>query len=193
MAAILKLGDIEADPVRFDREAVGALIESGAADLLGRFEMIDGVLIQMSPMYDPHAVALSELMRFFLNGLPRDLKVLTDPAIFLTDRLMLAPDIAILPRGVACQQAAGSELMLVVEIADTTVGRDVRHKPKLYGMHGVPECWVLDLPSRKLHIHRDAGPEGYRSVEAQDWHTPASPLFAADLVLDLSDVLKDIG
>jgi Uma2 family endonuclease len=193
MVAILKLGEIEADPVLFDRETVGFLIESGAADALGRFEMIDGVLIQTSQMYDAHAVALSELMRFFLNALPRDLKVLTDAAIFLEDRLMLAPDIAILPRSVVSQEASGPDLKIALEIADTTAARDLRYKPGLYGTHGVPEYWMVDLKRRMLHLHREPGPDGYGSVAAQDWDTPASPLFAPDLTLHLSDILKDIG
>lgn len=193
MVAILKLGEIEADPVLFDRETVGFLIESGAADALGRFEMIDGALIQMSPMYDTHAVALSELMRFFLNALPRDLKVLTDAAIFLEDRLMLAPDIAILPRSVVSQEASGRDLKFALEIADATAARDLRYKPGLYGTHAVPEYWMVDLKRRMLHLHREPGSDGYGSVAAQDWDAPASPLFAPDLALHLSDILKDIG
>lgn len=60
-------------------------------------------------------------------------------------------------------------------------------------MRGVREYWVVDLNNRKLHVHRDPGPEGYGARVAQAWDVAASPLFAPEMVLDLSSILRDLG
>jgi Uma2 family endonuclease len=57
------------------------------------------------------------------------------------------------------------DILLVVEVADTTVAFDRHTKLPLYARHGIPEAWLVDLPAGILEIHREPGEGGYGQIE----------------------------
>ena len=54
-------------------------------------------------------------------------------------------------------------MLLIVEVADTTLAFDTTTKASLYARHGIPEVWVLDVQDRAILAFRDAGARDYRS------------------------------
>jgi Uma2 family endonuclease len=58
----------------------------------------------------------------------------------------------------------GDELLLAIEIADTSAAFDLSRKALLYAAACVPEYWVLDLPRRRLVVHREPSETGYRLI-----------------------------
>jgi Uma2 family endonuclease len=90
--------------------------------------------------------------------------------------------------------AQPGNLALVLEVADTTLQFDLTVKAGLYARAGIVEYWVLDLTGRRLIVHRDPEPGGYRSVfaysESERVAPQASPqheLLVADISLDGSN------
>ena len=69
-----------------------------------------------------------------------------------------------------------SDLRLVVEISDTTLGFDLTTKAELYARAGIVEYWVVDIAARRLIVHRDPREGRYRSVTAYGEHEILSPL-----------------
>jgi len=68
----------------------------------------------------------------------------------------LEPDIAVLKENspdYETRHPQGSELLLIVEVAETSLSRDTTTKRDLYARAGVPEYWVLDLESRRVVVH----------------------------------------
>ena len=70
------------------------------------------------------------------------------------------------------------DLLLLVEIADTTLRFDVTVKAALYARAGVIEYWVLDVVGRRLLVHRDPRAGAYADITVYDEHERVSPLAA---------------
>ena len=56
------------------------------------------------------------------------------------------------------------DVMLVIEVADTSVAYDRHTNMPLYARAGIPESWLVNLPDAVIDVHRDPGPHGYRAV-----------------------------
>ena len=82
--------------------------------------------------------------------------------------------------------ARPSDVLLAIEVADTTLVRDRDVKLPLYARHGVPEAWLVDIEGRRLSVHRDPGPDGYASVTVADDLAALSPERLDGVTLDLS-------
>ena len=120
----------------------------------------------------------------------RDMKGATDVAIFLDDRVMLAPDFAVLPKNILTQDARGNDLLLAVEVADSSIERDLGLKANLYSHYGVAELWVVDIPGERLHVHREPASQGYGLISVHDWSETLSPLALPDANITLSEVIE---
>src|SRR5262249_2651056 len=102
------------------------------------------------------------------------------------------PDLAVLkPRQDFYREAQPSpaDLLLVVEVAESSLAYDRRVKGPLYARYGVPEVWLIDLPNQQIHFYRDPAGEQYREVSSTS--TPGSISIAAlaGVFIDLSQVL----
>lgn len=71
-----------------------------------------------------------------------------------------------------------ADLLLVVEIANTTLGFDLTTKARLYARAGIADYWVLDVPGRRLIVHRYPSGGEYRSVSSYDEEESVAPLAA---------------
>jgi Uma2 family endonuclease len=192
MAAMLKFGETELKPARITGDMFLALIESAPMDELKYAELIDGVLVDMTPANSRHGQAHADIVSAVLTALPEGYNAFIDPILRLDPYSLVGPDIAVLRKGDIPEDSPPERFLFCIEVADTSLSHDLHRKAELCGIGGVPDYWVVDLNNRKLHIHRDPGPDGYRSVSAQGWEVPASPLFAPGLTLDLAAILKDI-
>lgn len=193
MAAVLRIDDVEMPPARVTGEVMRALLETDLAGAFERMELIDGVLIEMTPARNPHAIAHAEIAFALRAAVPEGTGVLIDPRLYLGTDSMLGPDIVVARAGLGDAELAPEDILLTVEIAAATLEKDIGRKAALYGTHGVPEYWVVDLVSRRLHVHREPGAQGYGSVTVQDWAEPARARFDGAPELDLASILRDIG
>jgi Uma2 family endonuclease len=75
---------------------------------------------------------------------------------------------------------APADILLLVEVSDTTLSFDLGRKALLYARHGVADYWVVDAKTRETHVHRGPGPDGYASVTLIPPNEAAAPL-APDL------------
>jgi Uma2 family endonuclease len=144
----------------FTREEVNRLEESGV--LTGRYELLEGELIDKMGQNPPHAWALHRVYAWLIRvfGVER-LRNQVPIEVAESDRRRNdpQPDIAVLAEArteYARRQPRGDELTLLVEVADTSSRFDLTVKAALYARAGVPEYWVLDLSRRTLVIHRGA-------------------------------------
>jgi len=73
-----------------------------------------------------------------------------------------------------------ADLLLVVEISDTTLYFDITTKAALYARAGIPDYWVLDINGRRMLVHRDPQDGRYTSVVAYNIDESVSPLAAPE-------------
>lgn len=175
-------------PAKLDKRAMMALIEAGVFENR-RVEMIDGMVVEMSPADDPHGGAVFAIgVAFGIEPAP-GLKGVSDGALYLSEDLMFAPDITIIPRTLLIEKAKGEDIRLLIEVSDSSLENDLGNKAKLYAAHGVPEYWVVDLEKRKLHRHLDPNTDGYADIAALEWSDPVRPHLIPGCEIRLSEVL----
>ncbi|MCC6472670.1 MAG: Uma2 family endonuclease [Burkholderiales bacterium] len=166
----------------------------GEAGILGRedrIELIDGELVNMAPIGKVHASRVNRLDRLLQRAVGEDVLVWVQSPISLPPRSEPQPDIALLrarPDDYASALPVAADVLLVIEVADSSLAYDRDVKLGLYARHGIPECWILDIEHRKLQIYREPTLEGYRATLEPGPADPISPQAAEEIVLRVDDL-----
>ena len=132
----------------------------GEAGILGpsdRVELIAGEIIDMSPIGAMHAALVDMLARHFGRRAGRSLVVRCQNPLRLDDLSEPEPDLAILRPRADCYTTAhpeAADVLLVIEVADTSLAYDLGTKVPLYARHGIPEVWVIDAATRRTRLFR---------------------------------------
>jgi Uma2 family endonuclease len=140
--------------------------EAGVFAPEARLELIEGEIIEMAPIGSPHAGTVAILGRL-LDRAAAELALLwVQNPLVVGDRSVPQPDLALLkPRvdSYTRSHPTAADVLLVVEVADTTLAFDVGTKIPLYARAGIAEVWIVDLQARALHVFRDPSASGYRT------------------------------
>ena len=140
--------------------SVDAFHRMGETGILGpqdRVELIDGEIIDMSPIGVLHAAIVARLASHFSQRLGPIGVVWCQNPLRLDDISEPEPDIAILrPRADFYMTAhpGAADVLLVIEVADTSLAYDLGTKVPLYARHGIPEVWVIDAATRHTRVFR---------------------------------------
>jgi Uma2 family endonuclease len=141
----------------------------GEVGILGpddRVELIAGEIIDMSPIGSLHAALVARLASTLGQRVGETAIIWTQNPLALDDTSQPQPDLTLLrPRAdfYAAAHPGPADVLLVIEVADTTLAFDLDVKVPLYAAAGVPEAWVIEAASRRTHVFRR--PDGGRYVE----------------------------
>lgn len=165
---------------------VERMVEVGLVAPDERHELVAGELRPMSPKGARHEIVKRDLVRRLNRGLPDGIGVVPEAGWRLGDLLYLEPDILVYPEAVPFERIRGTDALLVVEIADTTLGYDLGAKARLYAAEGVAEYWVVDARSGETHVFTAPRPDGFSDVRVQGPGTRLRPalLPAIDLCVE---------
>lgn len=154
---------------RFTRAEVECLLDTGF--FVGqRYELIDGDLIDKMGQRPPHASTIGLVQHWLLSFLEDDrvrVQLPIETAGADRERSVPEPDLAVLRElkpEYQQRHPRGDELLLAVEVADTSAAFDLSRKAILYARAGVPEYWVVDLVRRMLVVHRQPDGTQYRHI-----------------------------
>jgi len=157
-----------------------------------RVELIDGEIVQMSPIGRRHASRVGKLS----NKLARELGDLAivwpQNPIHLTDQAEPEPDVTLLrprPDFYDGKDPDAGDVLLVIEVADSSLDYDRRVKAPLYARHEIPDYWLVNLVDGHVAVYRDPAPDGYRSVQLFHPGDVLRPLAFPNLVLAVEDIL----
>ena len=178
---------------RFDVDDYYRMAEVGILSREDRVELIQGEIIDMAPISSAHGgtvVALTELVaRLVADG-----KVLVSMQgpLRLDPHNEPQPDLMLLrPRSDDYRDGHpdAADVLLLVEVADSSLAYDRGPKLALYGRHGVAEVWIVDLAGRTVEVCTRPGPDGYierrRVTEGS-----VSPALVSGLVIDFVQLLS---
>ena len=177
------------------RFTVGEYHEMARAGVLtedDRVELIEGEIVDMTPIGLRHAAAVNVLTRGLATGCGTRAIVQIQGPIPIGLRSEPQPDVLVLrPRDDFYREIAPGpeDVLLLVEVADTSLPYDRTVKIPLYAGAGVPEVWLVDLVRHRVELHRDPGPDGYRAVETRKRGERLTPAAFPDLVLGVDDLL----
>ena len=166
----------------------------GAAGILcetDRVELIEGELIDMAPIGSSHAWMVSRLTNLLVPALQGRAILSPQNPVRLSDISEPQPDLALLRPGETAYRHAHpkpEEVLLVVEVADTSLVYDRKRKAPLYARYGLPEYWLIDVNAEQVEIHRDPGREGYRQLIRPKKSETISPQALPGLIVSLADL-----
>lgn len=163
--------------------------EAGIFPPGARVELIEGEVIDMAPIGSTHAGEVTFLSTALHNGIgDRAIVSVQNPVRMGTDTES-EPDITVLKVRQDFYRASHpgpSDVLLIVEVADSSLAYDRDVKLPLYARHGIPEVWLVDLQNRLMSSYRDPAGELYRDVR-----TTATPgLITLSQMSDVSVDLK---
>lgn len=147
-------------PHRFTREEYHRMGDAGLFQE-ERVELLDGEIITMSPKNSPHAATVSRLLAFILRVLGSTVHVRVQDPIILDDWSEPEPDIAVCqpdPYDYAREHPHASQVLLVIEVADTSLPYDRTRKARAYAASGIPACWIVNLRQRRVEVLTDPDP-----------------------------------
>jgi len=135
-------------------EEFEALADAEGWDEDRRVELLDGEVVWLSPIIDPHIGCVNRLNRLFSRRYPEDLALVSiQNPIRIVDYDETQPAVALLrPRAddYGTATATPADILLLVEVADRTLRTDLGRKPRIYASGQVREYWVVDLNNRAL-------------------------------------------
>lgn len=148
---------------RLSIEQYHRLLASGGLDEDARIELIDGLMVDMSPKTPQHENAVSWLIDWLIAHLDHARLRLRVSAPLTIGSSEPEPDLAILERAAPTLEHP-SRALLVIEVALSSQDRDLRAKPALYAQ-AVDEYWVVDLQRHCVVVHRDPAGGAYEEID----------------------------
>ena len=179
---------------RFTVAEYYAMAEAGILTEDDRVELIDGVIVEMSPVGSRH-VGCVNLYTRWLSQLVGDRAILqVQGSIHLDDDTEPQPDLALLrdrPDFYSSSHAEPSDALLLIEVADSSVGYDRHEKLPRYARAGVPEVWITVLPERIIEAYTEPVAGRYTRNRIYVPGDTISPSALPDIELVVSDILPE--
>ncbi len=170
---------------------VQRMLDSGIIAEGERVELIKGELVVMAAKSVAHDNVQNALNLLFAKVVPAGLYVGNSSTLQLTEDILVEPDLAIISRGLYKRSAKGfarpraEDVLLVVEIAVSSLAYDRDVKAQLYAEHGIPEYWLIDANERTTWVHKGPSAGNWPSIAKHGPEeiltTPALPGLAIKL------------
>lgn len=166
------------------------MIARGAFDGLGkRVELISGELREMNPAGPVHDDYTDYLLNWSAPAIAAgQVRARCRMGVRIDDH-MPEPDFVLLkPSRYGRRRPVAADVLLVVEVADSSLLYDLGEKARLYGQGNVVEYWVIDVDGTRLHRHLNPSTTGYERIDLFERSAKLSPTCTPDLTLDLQDL-----
>lgn len=177
---------------RFSVEEYHRMVRAGILKEDDRVELIEGAIIEMTPIGPRHAFYVDRLTQRLVEALGNRAVVRVQGPISLGPHSEPQPDLAVLRPPLTRYRDAHpgpTDVLLVVEVAESSVDDDKRRKLPLYARAGVRETWLVNLPAQTIEVYRAPTLEGYRDVRTLGRGQRLAPEAFPDYTLTVDDIL----
>jgi Uma2 family endonuclease len=176
-------------PLRlFTNAEIRQMVEAGIFDEGERVELIRGVLSPMGSEGSLHARARWLLSRIFTLALGPEWFVASNTSLFLADDIEVQPDLHVFPASIPSADVKGRDVLLAIELSNTTQHRDLKIKTPIYAEHGVRELWVLDIDAKTGLIFDRIENGAYAPGRAVGLNDVLTPSLIARVSLRIADL-----
>lgn len=159
-----------------------------------RVELLDGEIWQMSPIGSRHAACVDRLNRAISGQIDQSVIMSVQNPIQLDDYSEPQPDFALLrmqPDFYAEALPTAADVLLLIEVADTSLEYDRRLKLPRYAQAGIPEVWLVDLNEHSVRVYTQPFEDGYRVIQQLRAGQSVSATRIAGLVVAVNDMLGE--
>ena len=177
---------------RFTVEEFCAMADAGILCEDERIELLDGEIIVMAPIGEPHEDGTDRLGSDLIFRLRGRARVRVQSSIRLDDYGLPEPDILVVRERDDYHRArpTPADVLLLIEIADSSLEFDREVKLARYAEAGIPEVWIANLRARQVEGFADPVESTYRSRRVVPAHGSISPLAFPDVALVVGDFLR---
>lgn len=176
---------------RFTVDEYYRMAQAGILTQDDRVELIDGEIVEMAPLGSRPAATVARLTMLFSRLGNRAIIRVQNP-IHLGERSELQPDLTLptpRPDYYASAHPGPEDVLLVVEVADTSLEYDREVKVPLYARAGISETWLVDLAGETMEVYRRPSMESYLHFQKVQRGERLSPEAFPDLELSAYDIL----
>jgi Uma2 family endonuclease len=152
---------------RFTISEFEKMIRKGVFEEDERIELIDGEIVEMSPLELPHMVCVSRLNLWFTSRLGQTALVWVQNAIRMPNNTRPQPDIVLLKWRddfYAGKHPTERDVLLMIEVAASSLSYDRKIKGPRYAAAGIPEYWIVNLPKSIVEVYSGLNQDRYESV-----------------------------
>ena len=157
-----------------------------------RVELIEGEILVMPPIGPKHAWDVDLLNEILIRRAAGRYYVRNQNPVRLSDDTEPEPDVALLrrrPEGYGAAHPTPADVLLIIEVAHSSLEYDRNVKAHIYGRSGVPETWVRNLPEDCIERFTEPGPDGYAQHTVHRRGETLTPVALPDLELAVGDLL----
>jgi hypothetical protein len=179
-------------PYRFTVEDYHRMAEAGILGEDDRVELIEGEIVEMPPIGSPHGGTVKALIHLFSRAVGDLALVAAQDPVRLSDISEPQPDLMLLrprPDFYRDSHPTPADVLLLVEVADTSVEFDRSVKLPLYARVSIPESWLVDLERGVLEVHRSPAGDRYGEVQELVAGSRVAPASLPDAELEVADIL----
>lgn len=167
------------------------LIDAGVFTSESRIELIEGELIEMAPVGGPHIGTANRLTKMLVLAVGDHGVVSVQNPVTLPPYSEPEPDFSILRPG-AGMPASGvpraEDVLLLIEVADTTLRYDRSTKLRLYANKGIVEYWIVNIEKKRIETYADPTSGGYATTGALASGDRATPRALPMVQLDVAAI-----
>ena len=170
------------------------MAEAGILKEDDRVELIEGEIIDMPPIGIDHAYFVNRLTSLFIQSVGLQANVSSQNPIRLNSRSEPQPDIALLRYRDDFYRHAHprpEDIILLVEVSDTTLRYDTEVKLPLYARHEIPEVWIVDLEHQRLEVFRRPEEGVYLKLFSPNLDETIAPIGLAEARVNLRNLFID--
>lgn len=172
-----------------------AMGKAGILDEDSRIELIEGELIDMAPIGSLHSSKVAKLHQLLFQKISAETAlVFSQNPLHLSPHNEPQPDLMLLkPRSDWYEHSLPIPLdvLLLIEVADTTIERDRQIKCPLYAKYGIIETWLVNVSQQTLEIYQEPQEDGYAKILRRKKGDSVSPLQLSEISIALSDLWSD--
>lgn len=178
---------------RFTVKEYYRMAETGVLRPDARVELLDGKIIDMSPIGPFHGGLVTRLIRVFNLEAKGRWIVSSQNPIRLDDQSEPQPDVMLLkpvPDDYTNRHPQADDVFLLIEVSDTTLDYDRDEKLPAYGRAGIVEVWIVNLKDETIEIYRGPHFTGYSSKLVLHNGDPAVPSAFSDATVNTAELFK---
>jgi Uma2 family endonuclease len=178
----------------FTVDDICRMVEAGVIREDENIELIEGDVVMMAAKGFAHEWVKNELNLAISRALPPNLTLGIENSLQLADNVLVEPDIAVISRAGFKKDPNGltrpspGHLLLVVEIAVSSLGYDRGLKARIYARHGVREFWVIEAAERRTWVHTQPSGDAWSSIIERGPDDPLTTPTLPRFSLRLADV-----
>ena len=178
---------------RLSTDEYRRMAEHGIIAPDARVELIDGQIVDMPPIGSWHNGIVNHLIRLFALAIGDEAIVQARGSVELPRHSQPRPDIALLrPRADFYKRTLPQpeDVLLLVEVADSTLVHDRDVKASLYARYRIPEYWLIDVAGERVTAFADPGDAGYDTRETLADPRAVAPAALPGAALDLGALFR---